>query len=61
MKSARRPSTYSLVTISSQDLEHMSTQSETASAIFAQIQPDPVGYPGQFHGVVILEQAMRGE
>ena len=23
-------------------------------------EPAPVGYPGQFHGVMTLEQAMRG-
>lgn len=38
----------------------MSTKSETASAIFAKIAPAPVGYPGQFCGLMTLEQDMRG-
>jgi hypothetical protein len=53
--------TYSLITIPDADLEHMSTKSETASAIFAKIAPAPVSYPGQFCGVMTLEQAMRGK
>ena len=57
----RRPSTYSLITNSETDNDRTSPKSETASAIFAKIEPAPVGYPGQFASVMTLEQAMRGK
>jgi hypothetical protein len=57
----RRPLTYSLITIPDADPDLMSTKSDTASAIFAKITPAPVGYPGQFCGVMTLEQTMRGK